>query len=56
MKFTGDRTYADPDKAARKLVDICNSIEPCRMAGSTLRRSMRRSFRLAAVRRNTAPG
>jgi hypothetical protein len=27
VKFTGDRPYADPDKAARKLVEICNSIE-----------------------------
>ena len=28
MKFTADRPYADPEKAARKLVEIANSIEP----------------------------
>jgi hypothetical protein len=27
VKFAEPRPYADPDKAARKLVDICNSIE-----------------------------
>ena len=27
MKFTADRPYADPEKAARKLVEIANSIE-----------------------------
>jgi hypothetical protein len=27
MKFATDRPYADPDKAARKLVEIANSIE-----------------------------
>jgi hypothetical protein len=27
MKFPGDRPYSDPDKAARKLIEICNSIE-----------------------------
>jgi hypothetical protein len=28
MKFATDRPYADPEKAARKLVEIANSIEP----------------------------
>jgi hypothetical protein len=28
MKFTSDRPYGDPEKAARKLVEIANSIEP----------------------------
>ena len=27
MKFTTDRPYADPEKAARKLVEIANSVE-----------------------------
>jgi hypothetical protein len=27
MKFTSDRPYGDPEKAARKLVEIVNSIE-----------------------------
>jgi hypothetical protein len=28
MKFATERPYGDPDKAARKLVEIANSIEP----------------------------
>jgi hypothetical protein len=28
MKFATDRPYSDPAKAARKLVEIANSIEP----------------------------
>ena len=28
MKFTSDRPYADPEKAARKLVEIANAVEP----------------------------
>ena len=28
MKFTTDRPYADPEKAARKLLGIANSVEP----------------------------
>jgi hypothetical protein len=27
MKFITDRPYADPEKAARKLVDIANAVE-----------------------------
>jgi hypothetical protein len=27
MKFTTDRPYGDPEKAARKLIEIANSIE-----------------------------
>ena len=27
MKFAADRPYADPEKAARKLVEIANSVE-----------------------------
>jgi hypothetical protein len=27
MKFAADRPYSDPEKAARKLVEIANSIE-----------------------------
>ena len=27
MKFATDRSYADPEKAARKLVEIANAIE-----------------------------
>jgi hypothetical protein len=28
MKFAENRIYADPEKAARKLVEIANAIEP----------------------------
>lgn len=27
MKFTSDRPFSDPDKAARKLIEIANTIE-----------------------------
>jgi hypothetical protein len=27
MKFTANRPYADPEKAARKLVEIANAVE-----------------------------
>jgi hypothetical protein len=28
MKFTSDRSFSDPEKAARKLIEIANSVEP----------------------------
>jgi hypothetical protein len=28
MKFTADRPFADPEKAARKLLEIASTIEP----------------------------
>jgi hypothetical protein len=28
MKFAADRRYADPEKAARKLLEIANNVEP----------------------------
>jgi hypothetical protein len=28
MKFTAERPYADPDKAARKLLEIAKAVEP----------------------------
>jgi hypothetical protein len=27
MKYTADRPFADPDKAARKLIEIANTVE-----------------------------
>jgi hypothetical protein len=27
MKFAAERPYADPEKAARKLIEIANSVE-----------------------------
>jgi hypothetical protein len=35
MKFTTDRPYGDPEKAARKLVEIANAVEPRRTAASS---------------------
>jgi hypothetical protein len=34
MKFAAQRPFADPEKAARKLVEIANSVEAVRMAAS----------------------
>jgi hypothetical protein len=28
MKFTSDRPFADPEKAARKILEIANTVEP----------------------------
>ena len=28
MKFTTDRPYSNPEAAARKLIEIANSVEP----------------------------
>jgi hypothetical protein len=28
MKFTADRPFADPERAARKILEIANSVEP----------------------------
>jgi hypothetical protein len=28
MKFATDRPYADPEKAARKLIEMANAVEP----------------------------
>jgi hypothetical protein len=35
MKFRNDRAYANPEAAARKLVEIANSIEPAQEAASS---------------------
>jgi hypothetical protein len=35
MKFVNARPYADPDTAARKIVEIANALEPC-MVGRLL--------------------
>jgi hypothetical protein len=28
MKFTADRPYADPEKAARRIIEIASAVEP----------------------------
>jgi len=56
MRFVADRPFADPEFAARKLMEIANSIEPVQGGASTSRRPTGRSCRSSmAVRQNTAP-
>ena len=40
MNYTEDRPYSDPDKAARKLIEIANEVEP--VQARILHRSLRR--------------
>jgi hypothetical protein len=40
-KFAPDRPYSDPEKAARKLLEIANSVEAVQTAESPSRRSTR---------------
>jgi hypothetical protein len=57
MKYATDRPFADPEKAARKIVEIANATEAVQDAAFTSRRSTARSCSLkAAAQRNTAPG
>ena len=34
MKFAADRPYSDPEKAARKIVEIANTVEAVHEVGS----------------------
>ena len=43
MKLTADRPFADPDKAARKLVELANTVETI-MDGRVLIESINLSF------------
>jgi hypothetical protein len=57
MKFAEARPYAEPEEAARKLIEIANSVEAVQSAGSTLRRSTGRfSSRSKDHRPNMTPG
>jgi hypothetical protein len=53
MKLTADRPYADPNKAARKILEIAKAIEP-KTAASTSKRSTSRSSTRSAARRQGA--
>jgi hypothetical protein len=56
MKFATDRPYTDPEKAARKLVKIANSVEPAREAAFSSNWSTRRfSTSTRRARLNTTP-
>jgi hypothetical protein len=57
MRFTSDRPYTDPDKAARKLVEIANSVEAVQDGTSISNWSTGRFYTSTrAVQRNTRPG
>jgi hypothetical protein len=54
MKYATHREYADPEKAARKLLEIANTSRPSRTGASISRRSTARSYsREAAPLPNT---
>ena len=57
MKFVADRPWSDPEKAARKLLEIANAAEAVQdTAGSISRRSTGRSCSARKPRRpNTGP-
>ena len=56
MKYATDRPLADPEKAARKILEIANRLRRSRTVASTSRRSMAPScFETAAAQPSTAP-
>jgi hypothetical protein len=55
MKFAADRPNADPEKAARKLVEIANAAEAVQDGRIHIELIKRRSSALAAPRPNSAP-
>ena len=56
MKYATDREYADPEKTARKLLEIANTVEPSRTVASISRRSTARfCSRKPAPPPNTRP-
>jgi hypothetical protein len=55
MKFVTDRAFADPDAAARTLIEIANAVEPVQDVAFMSSASTRRSSQQAAAARNFAP-
>ena len=55
MKFAADRPYADPEKAARKLVEIANSTEAVQDGRIYIELVNGASSLLAGHRLSTAP-
>ena len=55
MKFVEPSQFADPDVAARKLVEIANGIEAVQEGRIYIGRSTARSSKLAARQTSTAP-
>jgi len=57
MKFKSDRPFADPELAARKIIELANAVEPVQDAAFTSRRSTGRSYFSSRARRpNIRPG
>jgi hypothetical protein len=44
MKFAADRPYADPEKAARKLLELANAFEQVQDGRSAVAEQKRRSI------------
>jgi hypothetical protein len=56
MKFAGERPYADPEKAARKLVEIANAVEAVQDGRIYIELATRRSYsNTKPARPNTRP-
>jgi hypothetical protein len=55
MKFVEPSQFADPDVAARKLVEIANGIEAVQEGRIYIERSTARSSKLAPRRTSIAP-
>jgi hypothetical protein len=55
MKYVTGRLFADPDAAARKLVEIANAAEAVQDGRIHIELIKRRSSALAAPRPNSAP-
>jgi hypothetical protein len=49
MKYKADRPLADPDAAARKLVELANAFEPVQMRELPAGRYIRTNAVLAAI-------
>jgi hypothetical protein len=55
MKFTTDRPYADPEKAARRIMEIASTVEPVQDGRIHVeKKTARSSSRTRAARPSTA--
>jgi hypothetical protein len=55
MKYARARPYADPEKAARRIHEIANAVEPLQARIHIEKVNEPFLFAMAAVRRNMAP-
>jgi hypothetical protein len=56
VKFAAERPYADPEKAARKLIEIANSVEAIQDGRIHVEKINEPFCRPAAAPTNTSPG